>query len=55
MRKDGSYVGRSAPEIDVFEATVNANVGGEVSYITFLHVVRCSRYVGVIVRAMGSL
>lgn len=29
MRKDGSYVGRAAPEIDVFEALVDAD-GGKV-------------------------
>ena len=29
MRKDGSYVGRSAPEIDVFEALVSPG-GGQV-------------------------
>jgi len=29
MRKDGSYVGRAAPEIDVFEALVDAE-GGKV-------------------------
>ncbi|KAH0834148.1 beta-glucan synthesis-associated protein-domain-containing protein [Lanmaoa asiatica] len=27
VRKDGSYVGRSAPEIDIFEATVDGGVG----------------------------
>jgi len=27
MRKDGSYVGRSAPEIDVLEATIIDHVG----------------------------
>ncbi|KAF9445544.1 glycoside hydrolase family 16 protein [Macrolepiota fuliginosa MF-IS2] len=31
MRSDGSYVGRAAPEIDVFEATVTKDVGGQVS------------------------
>lgn len=30
MRSDGSYVGRSAPEIDVFEALVD-DEGGKVS------------------------
>ncbi|KIM41990.1 glycoside hydrolase family 16 protein [Hebeloma cylindrosporum] len=30
MRKDGSYVGRAAPEIDIFEALVDAD-GGKVS------------------------
>lgn len=30
MRSDGSYVGRSAPEIDIFEATVIHNVKGQV-------------------------
>lgn len=30
MRSDGSYVGRSAPEIDIFEATVD-DEGGKVS------------------------
>lgn len=27
MRADGSYVGRSAPEIDIFEAIVDSGVG----------------------------
>lgn len=27
VHKNGSYVGRSAPEIDVFEATVDSGVG----------------------------
>jgi len=27
MRPDGSYVGRSAPEIDVLEATVTDGIG----------------------------
>ncbi|KII83673.1 glycoside hydrolase family 16 protein [Plicaturopsis crispa FD-325 SS-3] len=27
MRKDGSYVGRSSPEIDIFEATIDGGVG----------------------------
>lgn len=27
MRKDGSYVGRAAPEIDIIEATVTEGVG----------------------------
>lgn len=31
MRSDGSYVGRSAPEIDVFEATIDPD-GGKVCY-----------------------
>ncbi|KAF5357204.1 hypothetical protein D9756_006626 [Leucocoprinus leucothites] len=31
MRSDGSYVGRSAPEIDIFEATVIKDVKGQVS------------------------
>ncbi|KXN92138.1 Beta-glucan synthesis-associated protein KRE6 [Leucoagaricus sp. SymC.cos] len=31
MRSDGSYVGRSAPEIDIFEATVVKDVKGQVS------------------------
>lgn len=30
MRRDGSFVGRAAPELDVLEATV-ANGAGEVS------------------------
>lgn len=30
MRADGTYVGRSAPEIDVFEASVSSEVGGQV-------------------------
>ena len=30
MRSDGSYVGRSAPEIDIFEATVVKGVKGQV-------------------------
>ncbi len=30
MRSDGSYVGRSAPEIDIFEALVDDD-GGKVS------------------------
>jgi hypothetical protein len=30
MRSDGSYVGRAAPEIDLFEALVDAD-GGKVS------------------------
>jgi len=30
MRADGSYVGRSAPEIDIFEALIGDD-GGEVS------------------------
>jgi len=31
VRKDGSYVGRAAPEIDLFEALVDAD-GGKVCY-----------------------
>ncbi|KIY69736.1 glycoside hydrolase family 16 protein [Cylindrobasidium torrendii FP15055 ss-10] len=31
MHKDGTYVGRSAPEIDIFEAQVSEETGGEVS------------------------
>ncbi len=27
MRKDGTYVGRAAPEIDILEATVTDGVG----------------------------
>lgn len=27
MRANGSYVGRAAPEIDIFEATVDNGVG----------------------------
>jgi hypothetical protein len=32
MRKDGSYVGRAAPEIDLFEALVDPD-GGKVLFL----------------------
>ena len=32
MRADGSYVGRASPEIDVFEAIVDDNVGMVLDY-----------------------
>lgn len=31
MHKDGTFVGRSAPEIDIFEAQVDGEKGGTVS------------------------
>jgi len=36
MRKDGSYIGRAAPEIDVFEALVDADGGKVLMLPTFL-------------------
>ena len=36
MRSDGSYVGRSAPEIDVFEALVNPDGGKVCTYLMIL-------------------
>lgn len=34
MRSDGTYVGRAAPEIDIFEATVIKGDRGQVSRST---------------------
>ncbi len=43
MHSDGTYVGRAAPEIDIFEAQV-ANDEGEVSQSGQWAVCRCLKY-----------
>lgn len=37
VRSDGTYVGRAAPEIDVFEATVIQGVKGQVSCLSLIY------------------
>lgn len=58
MRSDGSYVGRSAPEIDIFEATAYKGIGGKVRENFFFGcpvcVVAHVPYLGVFICAMGT-
>lgn len=54
MRADGTYVGRAAPEIDIFEATVHDGIG-QVRHLVGFRVTMLSSQTGVIVVTMGSL
>jgi len=55
VRTDGSYVGRSAPEIDVFEATVIQGVKGQVSRPTLVYFLAYKFFLAVPVCSVGTL
>jgi len=58
INKDGTYVGRSSPEIDVIEAIVNTGVGFVryscgFSYVEIVDI--CIKYPGITILAMGAI
>ncbi len=55
MRKDGSYVGRSAPEIDVFEALVSSGGGQVKGLLLYMGLNDDLSLQGLYVRPMGPL